>query len=159
VKATEVLQQEHRALLALFSAFEEARAAGAGDARHDVQRIRRECQVHLELEEALFYPALGGGRRRPRRTGVSAALAEHEEMEAELAALAQMDPDEDGFDERLRAVHDRLARHIASEEERIFKLAHRCLRAPQLEELGARMEERRRAANDRPTGEERPAGG
>jgi anaerobic glycerol-3-phosphate dehydrogenase len=97
-------------------------------------------EVHAQLEEEIFYPAL-------REAGVSdevldKAKPEHDGMRRWIGELRAMEPTDLRYDESFHALMREVTHHVADEEAVLLPAAERLL-APRLGELGARMTKRR----------------
>jgi hemerythrin-like domain-containing protein len=109
-----MLQADHRRVEALF-----ARIQATDDGERDelVQQLLTGLRVHMELEEQHVYPLLG--------REVDADMAEEAEVEHQLARdglsqLAELTPDEPGFDGALAMVVAGIEHHVVEEESEAF---------------------------------------
>src|SRR4051812_19257754 len=112
--ATTLLKKDHDAVRELFRAF--AEADGDADLRRTLYRtIRHELQTHSRVEEQVFYPAVMRVRAEPAREAVRDALEEHHLVDGLLAEIDQLDPEDAGYLEKMRALQDSVERHIEDE--------------------------------------------
>ncbi len=77
------------------------------------REIRETLEIHLNVEEALFYPALLGWESESARRVVDKALEDHRRMKELLEAGAE------AIDDLRRFVHE----HFDLEEDRVFPRA------------------------------------
>lgn len=96
-------------------------------------------EVHSQLEEEIFYPAL---REVSDSEGITKALPEHAEMKRLIAVLRDMEPDDARYDDTFMALMRDVIHHMAEEETLILPEAERLLQ-DQLGELGAKMMKRK----------------
>src|SRR5438477_6498317 len=109
--ATTLLKQDHDAVKQLFRAFGEAE--GDAEQRRSLYRsIRQSLQTHSRIEEQVFYPAVMRVRAEPAREAVREALEEHHHVEGLLAEIDQLDPDDEGYPEKMRVLQESVERHI-----------------------------------------------
>jgi len=102
-------------------------------------RVHRELDIHAQIEEQIFYPALEGPIVTPLKPQVEEALAEHEEVKALLKLLAPLAPEDAGYPVEFTKLTDAVRRHVAEEESELFPAAREILGVPRLEELGREM--------------------
>lgn len=133
--ADEVLYDHHELLRALFRRIA---AMGRDDPeRRDLMRtLATELDIHESIEDALFYPVVA------RVSGdVPVAYAEHQELADLLAKTLKYPTSSPRFEEHLRALHDAVDHHAASEETSMFVEA-RALGEAELRRLGHALETR-----------------
>jgi hypothetical protein len=140
MKATEYLRLDHRALEALFAEYESA--GNQPDRKKELyERIRLELDLHSEVVEQLFFPAMR--EAQPAETGFSVqqALAEGQKLKDLIREISTLDPVEDEFDDLMHELRQHVERHIREEEGEMFSDAAERLSRQRLEELGQRMEQ------------------
>jgi len=97
-------------------------------------------EIHAQLEEEIFYPAMrevdGGneilGKSRP----------EHDDMRRLIGKLRSMEPDHAGYDDTFFELMRDVIHHVADEETVLLPAAERLLK-DRLSDLGAQMTRRR----------------
>ncbi|MEW5848138.1 MAG: hemerythrin domain-containing protein [Myxococcota bacterium] len=137
IRATEQLKRDHRALRDLFSEYLSTRG-------HELQllrEIRTRLELHSQLEEELFYPALAEVERGLER--VQAAQRDHREVRELLDELSLLKPDDEAFDRTMRQLIQVVEAHVALEESALFPVARDDLGTGRLDEMGEEMELRR----------------
>lgn len=96
-------------------------------------------EVHAQLEEEIFYPAL---REVAPDEALDKAKPEHDEMRGLIARLRVLQPGDAAFDQTVFDLMRTVLHHVAEEETQLLPKAERLL-ASQLSEMGARMTRRR----------------
>jgi hemerythrin superfamily protein len=96
-------------------------------------------EVHAQLEEEIFYPAI---REVSDNEAIKKALPEHAEMKRLTALLRTMEPGDVRYDDTFMELMRDVIHHVAEEETLILPEAERLLQ-DQLGELGAKMMKRR----------------
>jgi hemerythrin-like domain-containing protein len=138
MNALTLLRNDHRRIDRLFADHKQA----AGNARRQkavFDEIRRELDVHAQIEEKVFYPAMENGLETPLRGSLEEARAEHEEVKGLLAQLAGLGPDDAGYAVAFTKLVDGVRRHVAEEEGEMFTAAREFMGVPRLEEVGREM--------------------
>lgn len=135
--AVNMIRLDHAHVLSTFHQFDV-------DARPITKRglVNTACaalEIHAQLEEEIFYPAL-------RTVLVSDTLqespAEHDEMRALIRRLRGLQPEDDGYDDVFMELMRKVLHHVADEETQLLPAAQR-LMPERLNELGGRMTRRR----------------
>jgi iron-sulfur cluster repair protein YtfE (RIC family) len=133
-----MLKKDHDEVRRLFQAF--AAARDDAEVRKSLYRtIRHELQAHSWIEEQVFYPAVMRVRAEPAREAVRDALEEHHLVDGLLGELDQLDPDDDGYGDKMRVLQESVERHIEDEETVLFAQARIYLTDERLERLGRDM--------------------
>ena len=138
MNALNLLRNDHRRVDRLFGEHKQA----AGNARRQkaaFDDLRRELDVHAQIEEQIFYPAMDGGLGAPVREQIEEARAEHEEVKALLKQLAALAPEDGGYVVAFTKLVEGVRRHVEEEEGTMFPAAREFLGLPRLEELGREM--------------------
>ena len=107
-------------------------------------------EIHAQLEEEIFYPALS--EALPGDETLEKSKPEHDKMREDIAKLRAMGPEDAAYDARFMQLMREVIHHVADEETVLIPTAERAL-GPQLSELGQRMTKRRMQL----VGQKRPA--
>ena len=97
-------------------------------------------EIHAQLEEEIFYPALSEAMAGDER--LTKSKPEHDKMREDIAKLRSMGPEDAAYDARFMQLMREVMHHVADEETVLLPTAERAL-ASQLSELGMRMTKRR----------------
>lgn len=135
---TDMIRMDHTHVFAVFHRFKSTTPAARKSAL-----VRNAClaiEVHAQLEEEIFYPALR------EAAGPDAVLdrsaPEHDEMRSLIGRLRGMAPDDADHDRTFRALQRLVIHHVADEESVLLPEAERVLE-DRLHELGSQMTRRR----------------
>jgi uncharacterized membrane protein/general stress protein YciG/hemerythrin-like domain-containing protein len=146
LNATMTLRADHRKVEDLFHQYDliksQARQRGAL-----VRQLCRELDLHAEIEEELFYPAVRAAFAEEGQELVAEALREHGKIKELAAQLWGMSPDDTACDPIVQQLKDCVQHHVQEEEQTILPKAEERLR-DQLDALGARMRQRKQQAED-----------
>ena len=135
---TNMIRADHTHVLATFHQYEIGTSPGTKRAL--VNTICAGLEIHAQLEEEIFYPAM---RELSGDSGVIAkSVPEHDEMRRLVARLRGMEPDDAGYDRAVMELMRDVLHHVADEETILLPDAERAL-GDRLEELGSAMTKRR----------------
>jgi hemerythrin superfamily protein len=94
-------------------------------------------EIHAQLEEATFYPALK--EVIPENETLKKSLPEHNELKVLITKLRNCNPEEANFDAIFMELMRDTIHHVAEEETTLLPLAEKVLGNDRLRELGAEM--------------------
>lgn len=140
---TKLLKRQHREVQSLFKQME--RTDEGRRRRQLMDQIVQSLQLHMRIEEEIFYPAV---REIGTRKAEEMALEAHEEhavAKLVMEQIPEVDPDDERFEAKMTVFRELLEHHIEEEEEEMFKIAAK-IGDDELEELGNRMMEEVSAA-------------
>ena len=84
---------------------------------------------------------------------VAESKKEHDEVKELVAELQGMSPDDENVEDKLEELRDAVLHHASEEEEgKMFPRVHKAFDADELEQLGKRLQQRKRALLDGPIG-------
>ena len=137
---TSMIRMDHTHVLSTFHKYKTDTAPDTKQAL--VNTVCLALEIHAQLEEEIFYPALRAV------TTNDAVLAksepEHNEMRSLIGQLRDMEPTAPRYDDAFMALMRHVIHHVADEETVLLPEAE-VLLADQLSELGAQMTKRRLA--------------
>jgi hemerythrin superfamily protein len=135
---TTMIRMDHTHVLATFHRYHIDTPAKTK--RSLVNLICSLLEVHAQLEEEIFYPAM----RDLASDGalVDKSFPEHAEMKRLIAQLREMEPHDPRYDETVMELMRDVIHHVADEETMLLPDAERRL-GDRLGELGAQMTKRR----------------
>ena len=135
--ATNMIRLDHTHVMATFHQYKTS-------SRPSVKQglVNTTClalEVHAQLEEEIFYPAL---RALTDNEALKKSVPEHNEMKRRIAELRGMQPDDPRYDDTYYELMRDVLHHVADEETVLLPLAEQ-LMGDQLGSLGAEMTKRR----------------
>jgi hypothetical protein len=157
--ALDLLREDHAKVKQLFQEFEqtedEATKKGIVDA------ALMELEVHAQLEEETFYPAV-----RDRVSGdeeheelMDEADEEHHVAKVLIAELMEMEASESHYDAKFKVLAESVKHHIDEEEGEMFPAAAEVLDSSDLSALGSIMQERKQQIMEEMSSGKRPSNG
>jgi hypothetical protein len=135
---TTMIRVDHSHVLALFRRFRPS--ASNSRKRALVASACLALEIHAQLEEEIFYPALGAAGAQ--REALEKSVPEHNEMRALISAIRAMEPGDPAFDDTFRMLMRTVLHHVADEESILLADAE-VLMPQRLGELGMEMTRRR----------------
>lgn len=133
MKATALLEKQHRKVEGLFRALEGG-AATAGQ----LEELATALTAHAMIEEEMFYPEV----KAVKSELVLESYEEHQMMAFAVKRLAACDPAQESFPARVKAVKDIVTHHVQEEETELFPAVTQALGEEKEEALGEQMEAR-----------------
>ncbi|WP_332739319.1 hemerythrin domain-containing protein [Hydrogenophaga sp.] len=137
--ATRILRMDHAHVLA---DFQKLRADTAPAVRSALcRRICTALDIHAQLEEELFYPALR--ELEAHLPALDRSEADHADMRLQIEHVRKLNQQAQDPTSALTALITEVLHHVADEETQLLPAAEELLGAQRLKELGARMTRRR----------------
>jgi len=136
---TNMIRMDHTHVMTTFHQYE----IGASPQKKQalVNTICLALEIHAQLEEEIFYPAMRE-IAADSRTVEEKSIPEHNEMRRLIAKLRGMEPTDAAYDASVMELMRNVMHHVAEEETALLPDAERLL-ADRLGELGVRMTKRR----------------
>jgi iron-sulfur cluster repair protein YtfE (RIC family) len=134
MEAFELLKADHRKVADLFQQLESA----SGKAKLDVfNQIRTELELHTQIEEKIFYPAV----EKPEETHdlTLEAYEEHNVVKKLLQELSRARTPNEEWEAKAKVLQENVEHHVEEEENELFPKAEEALGDEELQMLGERM--------------------
>ena len=152
----QVLRKDHDEVKAMLAKLEEGPSAGTGATadqlgfrKRAVEAVIIEESKHEAAEQMYFWPAvkrLGPDGQRVAEAG----LEQEAEADPVLADLDKLQPDDEGFEERLVAFTAAARAHITYEEAHAWPLLRASISADEAQSLGDQITRAKKLAPTRP---------
>jgi hemerythrin-like domain-containing protein len=145
MNAIQLLKDDHKKVRGLLAELEATTPRGVKTRTELLARIAREIEVHTTIEEEIFYPAFkAAGEKGDDDKLYFEALEEHRAAgDLVLPDLLGTDPGSECFGGRAKVFKELVEHHAGEEEKEMFPRARKLLSAAELNELGARMAQRK----------------
>ena len=142
--AITMLKTDHDKVKRLLSELETTTQRGVKTREELFATIKGELSVHETIEEEIFYPAL---KSHPKAKDiVLEGYEEHHVVDMVMAELEGLDVSDETWGAKAMVMKENVEHHIEEEEGEMFKQARQVFDRRELDELGARMAERKRSA-------------
>ena len=131
MKATALLEKQHRKVEAIFDRLE-----GGEEASASLKELADDLAAHMAIEQNIFYPAI----REVDPHLVEESFEEHAMAELALKRLLRTPPRDTQFAARVSILRELIHHHVEEEEEELFPSVERAMNPDKLEVLGQQME-------------------
>jgi hemerythrin-like domain-containing protein len=144
--AIQMLKADHNKVKDLLNRLEKTTERGEKTREELFATIKGELTVHETIEEEIFYPAL---KEHPKAKDlVLEAYEEHHVVDTVMAELEGLDVTDETWGAKATVMKENVEHHIEEEEQEMFAQARQVFDKAELEELGARMAERKISAQE-----------
>jgi hemerythrin superfamily protein len=103
-------------------------------------KICEELQIHAQIEEEIFYPALREADEEAAST-LDEAAVEHASIKSLIQQVMDSDPDAPEYDAKVKVIGEYVTHHVKEEETQIFPMAKKA--ELDLKELGKELAARK----------------
>jgi hypothetical protein len=142
--AITMLKTDHDKVKRLLNELETTTERGVKTREELFATIKGELSVHETIEEEIFYPAL---KSHPKAKDiVLEGYEEHHVVDMVMAELEGLDVSDETWGAKATVMKENVEHHIEEEEGEMFRQARQVFDRRELDELGARMAERKRSA-------------
>jgi hemoglobin-like flavoprotein len=131
-----LLEDQHDEVKQLFKRLEQAEGS---QGRQLFETLRAKLQLHEELEETYFYPALK--RDEAARDLVLEGYQEHHVMDVLLGEIERLAPDSEAWQPKLKVLQENTEHHIEEEEGELFPAVRKIWKTDTREQVGRQMEQ------------------
>ncbi|MDT4984795.1 MAG: hypothetical protein QOF95_2285 [Pseudonocardiales bacterium] len=144
-----LLKNDHKEIRRLFSQFEKAGDNTEATKGALVKKIIELLTVHTYIENEVMYPEVR--RLLPDlEDDILESYEEHHVADVLVSELMMLSPRDERFDAKTTVLIESVRHHIEEEEEDWFPKVRAGLGRKQLQELGAKMEQKRKKAPKSP---------
>ena len=138
MKATQLLMVDHEQVTAMLDAL-----ASGGDLEASgvafFWKIKDALELHTEIEETIFYPAVG--QTDELKDMVLESLEEHKQVKTLLREMENLTSDSEKFEPKLKVLMENVEHHAEEEEEgKMFSKIRKLMSTEKLERLGEELE-------------------
>jgi hypothetical protein len=142
--AITMLKTDHDKVKKLLTELESTTERGVKTREELFATIKGELSIHEVIEEEIFYPAL---KSHPKaKDVVLEGYEEHHVVDLLMGELESLDVSDETWGAKAIVMKENIEHHIEEEEGEMFKQARSVFDRQELEDLGARMAERKISA-------------
>ena len=142
--AIAMLKEDHDKVKKLLTELESTTERGVKTRSELFATIKGELTIHEIIEEEIFYPEL---KAHPKAKDiVLEGYEEHHVVDTLMKELEELDVTDESWGAKAVVMKENIEHHIEEEEGEMFKAARSVFDKAELEDLGARMEARKRTA-------------
>lgn len=144
MEATKLLKQDHDEVKKILEKLDKTTERGVKTREELFTKLKSELTVHETIEEEIFYPAL---KEHPKaKEIVLEGYEEHHVVDNIMGEISRTSFDDETWGAKFSVMKENVEHHIEEEEGEMFKTARQVFSKQELEELGARMEQRKQTA-------------
>ena len=138
----DLLEDDHKKVKKLLGELDDTTEKALKTRQELFARIKQEMLVHEALEEEILYPTL---KEHDKTKEVSLeGYEEHHVVNEIMAELEEVPVDDERWVAKFAVMKENVEHHIEEEEEEMFVKARQVLDKAQIEELGDKMERRKK---------------
>ena len=139
--ALSLLKADHDKVKKMLTEGEETTSRAEKTRAELFETLKAEMMLHERIEEEIFYPAL---RSHPKaKEIVLEGYEEHHVVDNIMGEISSTPYDDETWGAKFTVMKENIEHHIEEEEGEMFKTAREVFSKSELEDLGARMEERK----------------
>lgn len=139
VNAIQLLLDEHKKFRQLITEFEESGERAHKTKQKTAEELIEELRAHAQLEEQIFYPAARQKADKELEGVILEGIEEHRIADFMMERLEDVEPEDETFDAKFKALSESVKHHLKEEESKLFPEARKLLQED-LERLGEEME-------------------
>jgi iron-sulfur cluster repair protein YtfE (RIC family) len=149
VEATHRLRKDHDVVRELFASFEQAHEGGDEARMAELaEGVCRELDVHAEVEEQIFYPAVRDRGGDELADTIAEAFEEHHVVKVLIGEIRELEASDEAFPAKVTVLRELVEHHADEEEQELFPKVRDLFDKVELLGLGRRIEEREAALVD-----------
>jgi hypothetical protein len=146
MNAITLLEDDHAKMRKLLDELEATTDRGLKIRAELFSTIKGELTIHEIMEEEIFYPEL---KAHPKAKDiVLEGYQEHHVVDLVMKELEETPVDDESWGAKAKVMKENVEHHMEEEEGEMFKQARSVFDRDELEDLGERMEARRRTAKE-----------
>jgi hemerythrin-like domain-containing protein len=138
----EMLKADHTKVKDLFEKFEAAGDRATKAKQHIVEEVFAALEVHTQLEEEIFYPAIQGLGEKEGKKLIAESIEEHQVVKHLMEEMQDLDAGDEQYEAKFTVLMENVRHHIEEEETEMFPMAEEELE-DELDELLEQMQERK----------------
>lgn len=138
----QLLKKDHSKVKGLFKQIKSKSKEAKRSPEEIFSEIEDELTMHIEGEEKAFYSALEQDENA--REMVLKSYEEHTIAKTMLRDMSSLSKDDERWSAKLSVLREVVEHHIKEEEDELFKLARKCLKKNQIQEITRQFEEEKK---------------
>jgi hypothetical protein len=140
--AFKLLEEHHREIEKIFEELEPTTERAVKTREEQFRKLQKELEIHTLIEETILYPVLK--KHRETREITFEGFEEHDVAKRLLEEMAMMDVTSEIWTAKLKVLQESIEHHVEEEETEMFKDGREALSKEEIEDLGARMEAKKK---------------
>ena len=142
MNAITLLKQDHEDVKKMLSELEDTTERAVKTREQTFTKLKADLEVHEAIEEEIFYPAL---KEHPKTKEIALeGYEEHHVVDTVMGEMLELPVSDETWTAKFTVMKENLEHHIEEEEGEMFKQARQVFDDAELEDLGNRMEMRKK---------------
>ena len=138
MNAFKLLKEDHKKVAGILEKIDATTERGVKTREELFTQLKNELDIHAEIEETIFYPALE--KHEKTRDITLEGIEEHRIVKELLAELDALSKDDEIWTAKMTVLKENVEHHVEEEEGEMFPKARKALTDEEIESLGTRME-------------------
>ncbi len=138
MNAFALLKEDHQRVAGILEKIDATTERGIKTREELFTQLKTELDIHAEIEETIFYPALE--KHDETRDITLEGIEEHRIVKELLAELDAMAKDDEVWTAKMTVLKENVEHHVEEEEAEMFPKARKALSEEEVERLGTRLE-------------------
>ena len=142
MNAITLLKQDHEDVKKMLSELDDTTERAVKTREQTFTKLKADLEVHEAIEEEIFYPAL---KDHPKTKEIALeGYEEHHVVDTVMGEMLDLPVSDETWTAKFSVMKENLEHHIEEEEGEMFKQARQVFDDAELEDLGNRMEMRKK---------------
>jgi len=142
MNAITLLKQDHEDVKKMLSELDDTTERAVKTREQTFTKLKADLEVHEAIEEEIFYPAL---KDHPKTKEIALeGYEEHHVVDTVMGEMLNLPVSDETWTAKFTVMKENLEHHIEEEEGEMFKQARQVFDDAELEDLGNRMELRKK---------------
>jgi len=142
MNAITLLKQDHEDVKKMLSDLDDTTERAVKTREQTFTKLKADLEVHEAIEEEIFYPAL---KEHPKTKEIALeGYEEHHVVDTVMGEMLELPVSDESWTAKFTVMKENLEHHIEEEEGEMFKQARQVFDDAELEDLGNRMEMRKK---------------
>ena len=142
MNAIRLLKNDHEDVKKMLSELDDTTERAVKTREQTFTKLKADLEVHEAIEEEIFYPAL---KEHPKTKDIALeGYEEHHVVDTVMGEMLDLPVSDETWTAKFTVMKENLEHHIEEEEGEMFKQARQVFDDAELEDLGNRMEMRKK---------------
>jgi hypothetical protein len=142
MNAITLLKHDHEDVKKMLSELDDTTERAVKTRERTFTKLKADLEVHEAIEEEIFYPAL---KEHPKTKDIALeGYEEHHVVDTVMGEMLTLPVSDETWTAKFAVMKENLEHHIEEEEGEMFKQARQVFDDAELEDLGTRMERRKK---------------
>ena len=140
--AITLLKKDHDQVKTMLGELDDTTERAVKTREQTFTKLKADLEVHEAIEEEIFYPAL---KEHPKTKAIALeGYEEHHVVDTVMGEMLDLDVSDETWTAKFSVMKENLEHHIEEEEDQMFKQARQVFDDGELDDLGTRMEARKK---------------